>query len=472
MKNFKYLLTLLFLLAFSINAEALTIVYPKHADVTINSPTTFFVGNELTEKKLTINDEEVDLHKTGGFFHPVDLEYGVNTFIVSNGKDSVTYNITRENTENKNKNNFELVEYEKPEYFVTKVNNVPLRSTPINLGLNRLEHFQKGIPIKVVGEENEFYKVQLARDDYAWISKYYLEKATIQEPTTARIKKYIVTEDDFKRTYIYKLDKKVPYTLIPRASFKTNKELSSFDKQSTGYDLSIYNVKNFPENIYQEFIERTTRNFGYEAYINNENELIINIKKFPTIDKAMPLKNLVITIDPGHGGKESGAIGCLSNKEKDMNLQIAKKLKKQLMEAGAKVYMTRNDDSYVDLYDRVKYSKSKNTDIFISIHNNALADSAAKSERIGTSAYYYDIQSKELANSIHKELTTTLNLNDDKARRQSFAVIRNSSSIAVLIEVGYLIKPEDNEKIMNKEFQENVAKSIRQGMENYLINAQ
>ena len=158
----------------------------------------------------------------------------------------------------------------------------------------------------------------------------------------------------------------------------------------------------------------------------------------------------------------------LMMREKDINFAMALKLKEKLQKAGAIVIMTRVNDSAIGLTERVLSAQKNNVDIFLSIHNNALPDSAARSERIGASTYYYNIHSHELAEKIQERLVNELKMKDDKVRRESFAVIRNTQSIAVLIEVGYLIKPEDNIKLIDSKFQHKAAQAILHGLENYL----
>ena len=161
-----------------------------------------------------------------------------------------------------------------------------------------------------------------------------------------------------------------------------------------------------------------------------------------------------------------------TGKEKDTNLEIAYKLKHHLQKAGAIVIMSRIGDTPLGLTERVLASQENNVDIFLSIHNNALPDSAAWSNRSGAGTYYYNLHSHELAESIQERLVNELGMNNDKVRRESFAVIRNPQTIAVLIEVGYVIKPEDNAKLVNPKFQDKAAIAIMHGLENYLNDLQ
>ncbi len=430
---------------------AANIVYPKSDNVIINAPETFFIGNELTTKELTINDEPVEIHPTGGFWHVVNLNPGENIFKINNGKEIKTYKITRNSYISSSSKKDITTIFENPKFAVTKSDNAPLRSMPNENGLNRLQHYQKGIPLKVIGEYGSFYKVQLARDDYAWIAKDNVSITKMNFIQNAKILSYDYTETPDKRRFELNLSKRVPYIL----------------SESLGLDLTVFGIEDFPYNKYEFHINKLDKISGFNSYYTSDNRLIVEVSTPP---KA--LKGLKITIDPGHGGQESGAIGCLGDKEKDVNLAIALKLKNKLQDAGAKVFMTRENDSSVSLSDRVKLTNENNSQIFISIHNNALPDAAAHLKSTGSEVYYFYPQSRALAKSVLKSLTEETGLKSNGAKAQSFAVIRNTNCPAILIELGYIINPEDNSKILNNEFQQKAAEAIVHGVENYLNDIQ
>lgn len=454
MMKLKFILfTVLMLLA--TKTLAADIVYPKNENVTINSPVTFFIGSEDCTLPLTINSEPVEIHNSGGFYHTVKLNTGENIFKIDNGKETKTYIITRPEPKIDQEKAVSKTDYKAPVTYLTNSNNVPLRSTPYDGGINRLQNLEKNIPLNIIGEYDSFYKVQLARDDYAWIDNGYLTKAEIQSNNPAKIQTYTYDETPQKRIFTLKLNKKVPYILS-----ETN---------GKGLDLVVYNIDGFPENKFEFHINETGKKFGYKSYYKNNCELIIEVKSYPHIIADSPLKGLTVTVDAGHGGDEFGAIGCLGDKEKDINLAIAKRLQGYLTAAGANVIMTRENDIAVSLTDRVKISQKNNTDIFLSIHNNALPDSMAELRSSGTSVYYFYPQSKALAKSISSSLISELSMCDDKVRQESFAVIRNTESPSILIEIGYMINPEDNSKLISSEFQDKAALAILHGLEKYLI---
>ncbi len=444
MKTWFLILCLFFINA--IPVYSFQIVYPKSKNVTIDSNCTFFIGNETGQKQLKINGENVKLYKTGAFKYPVDLKPGENIFTIDNGIEKQTYKIIKpvKKTEAPDKSIAKY--YNSSKYIELAQDNVPLRSTPIDGGLNRLQHLQKGIVFEAIGEQNGFYKVKLARDDFAWIPKDSANMTSQTNNSQAKLISHFSYETLQEHIYIYKFDKKVPYILY----------------ECNGLDLTIYNISGYDFGKVEAHISNA-KLFGYNSSFNENNELIIKINKPIT-----NFKDLKITIDPGHGGNEYGAIGCLGEKEKDINLKIALLLRERLLQSGAKVFMTREDDSYVSLSDRVKFANEHNSQIFISIHANALPDSLAKNDIRGVEVYYFYPQAKPLASKILNAISLETKLDKNRIIPQSFAVIRNTQNVSILIETGYIIDPQDEEKLIDENIQKEIVNGIIRGLENYL----
>ena len=459
------LLTAIFQIILATNTDAFEIVYPKYQNVDINAQTTFFIGSESPDKELKINDEPVKIHTSGGFYHVVDLNTGENIFKITNGVENSTYIINSKKVQ-KPSPDIKTEYYQEPKIFKTKGRNVILRSTPFDEGLNRLQHYDDELLVKVIAEVNGFYKVQLARDDYAYIRKDQLKHCDCPETIPAKIINYEYQEDEKQIQFTLKLDKKVPYIVGETGIYEIIDK--SYEPFINKIDLTVFDIEGLTENKFEYELSNTKSILGYKSYYTPDNTLVLILKKLPQINSQKPLKGFTITVDPGHGGSEFGAIGCLGDKEKDINLDIALKLKQLLLKNGAKVILTRVDDSEVSLDKRVKISQDNNSDFFISIHNNALPDSAAKSYSSGTSVYFFYPQSCIFAKTMHKALLQTLKTKDDKVRGQSFAVIRNTQSLSILIEAAYMINPEDNAKLVTPEFREKIAQAILIGLENYI----
>src|SRR3989338_3751714 len=143
-----------------------------------------------------------------------------------------------------------------------------------------------------------------------------------------------------------------------------------FDAKSTAITTEIIGIK---EDV--DFITQKAEEFEFETQkiANPDGSAKYVVKKIPKVVKQ---KTPVIVIDAGHGGKDPGTIGnFVRTKEKNLTLSYAKELGKQLLNTGRyKVYLTRDDDFFIPLHQRVKKARKKNADLFISLHANASDD--------------------------------------------------------------------------------------------------
>lgn len=186
------------------------------------------------------------------------------------------------------------------------------------------------------------------------------------------------------------------------------------------------------------------------------------------------LKGKVITLDPGHGGSDPGAVGADGTKEKDVTLDIAKKLEALLKKEGAKVYMTRTTDKDVcgpyakdadELQARVNVAEQYNSDLFVSLHIN----SSVNKKIGGFSSYYYPKTQYDLkiAKAIQNKLTANFGVDDLGVREANFYVVKRCSMPATLLELCFISNPKE-EKLMNSNwFKNKTAKMIAEGIEDY-----
>lgn len=448
----KILVFSLLFFIFGGETKALEIVYPKKNPVEINADSTFFIGSAKRDEKLTINDIEVPVSGLGAFAQIVPLEVGKNEFKIISGKEVINFVIQRPKIHCASVQKTVLTEYPLVTFQIKK-ENAPLRITPVNCGINRMAHLNKGVILLVNGEKDDFYRVYLNSKLNAWIAKSDVEMAKPKKKAQkALIKCSKTKEDEVCGVYEFKLSKKVPFTV----------------KEENGLTLQIFNIEAQPDCTYCLNIP-AKKLIGYDAYYKND-KFILKIRKYPEVNAEKPLEGVKIAVDAGHGGKELGAIGCCGDKEKDINLAIAKELKNELQNRGAKVIMTRDRDVDVSLQDRVKIAKEKDAALLISIHANALPDGADPIKNRGTSVYYYHNQAKPLADSILNSITTQAGTKNDKAKQGSLALVRPTSSVSVLIEVAYIINPDDYALLLDKDFRSKCAKAIADGIENYLRN--
>jgi len=174
---------------------------------------------------------------------------------------------------------------------------------------------------------------------------------------------------------------------------------------------------------------------------------------------------IVVIIDPGHGGKDSGAIGIGGVQEKNIILPIGKRIAEILERNGIQVIMTRDSDYFVTLPGRVTMAQQANADVFVSVHANSAG--ANRPEVSGLETYYYD-SGLTLARVVHKKILQSLNVRDRNVRKARFYVLRKNSMPAILVETGYLTGRDDVAKLRTSAYQNQMADAIAQGILQYL----
>jgi len=186
------------------------------------------------------------------------------------------------------------------------------------------------------------------------------------------------------------------------------------------------------------------------------------------------IKGKIITIDPGHGGSDPGAVSKKGTYEKTITLSMAKKLKADLVAMGAKVYLTRstdidvagkNADDEAELQARVNIAEKNGSDLFISLHINASVNKKAS----GISTYYYPKTSydNKLAKCIHKQLTSNFRLTDMGIREANFYVTKRCYMPAVLMELGFITNAKEEKTISGNWFQNKSMGLIADGIKDY-----
>jgi N-acetylmuramoyl-L-alanine amidase len=186
----------------------------------------------------------------------------------------------------------------------------------------------------------------------------------------------------------------------------------------------------------------------------------------------------VIVIDAGHGGVDPGAVGVNKTLEKDINLEIAKRLKPLFDQAGCKVIMLREDDrdfgtsskllqrKREDLAYRIQKAAESYADIYLSIHANSFGDQRQQ----GPQVFYHpeSAEGKSLAQSIQTSLNKLSAKKREAKPNQTYFILKNTDMVSVTIEVGFLSNPGEERKLNEAEYQEKIAMAVFEGVGNYL----
>lgn len=206
-----------------------------------------------------------------------------------------------------------------------------------------------------------------------------------------------------------------------------------------------------------------------ESFSNNMIQLVMTTPKeaeikatpSPIFKKNSNIKTIII--DAGHGGSDVGATreGIY---EKDITLDISKRVEAILKKKGYDVQMTRKTDVYVGLKERVLFTEEKKGDLFVSIHVN----SSVSPEGNGIETHYYTPQSYDFAQIVHKQLANTINAKDRGLFKSKFYVINNDIAPSILVETGFISNPEERASLMTEDRKQKTAEAIAEGIIKYI----
>ena len=183
-------------------------------------------------------------------------------------------------------------------------------------------------------------------------------------------------------------------------------------------------------------------------------------------------EEIVIVVDPGHGGEDPGKVGINDVLEKDLNLQVAKKVIKLLKKEGIKIVTTREDDNVPeskskDLEERVKLINDTKPTLTLCIHQNSYPDQAIR----GAQVFYYtpSEQAKEAATIVQEELRTVDPTNTRQIKaNDTYYMLKNTEVPTIIVECGFLTNPEEAEKLTQEDYQDQLAKAICGGIIKWL----
>ena len=218
----------------------------------------------------------------------------------------------------------------------------------------------------------------------------------------------------------------------------------------------------------------TSKNDNKVATKQEQEELPLAIKSKKKFRTGDGIKGKIITLDPGHGGSDPGAIGASGLKEKQITLEIGMRLKELLEKEGAKVYMTRTTDKDVysanasdraELQARVNVAEKNNSDLFISLHIN----SSVNKNVGGFSSYYYPKTDYDLkiAQAIQNKFAKNFGVDNLGVRQANFYVVKRCSMPATLLEMCFISNPKEEKLMKGKWFQKKTARLIVEGVKDY-----
>jgi N-acetylmuramoyl-L-alanine amidase len=220
-----------------------------------------------------------------------------------------------------------------------------------------------------------------------------------------------------------------------------------------------------PTQVKYTFNLKKLQQWGYKLRYDNTT-LVLTLRHPPDLEnnKRLPLSGIKILLDPGHGGKESGATGPTGYLEKDVNLVISKLLRDELAKRGAKVVMTRDDDRDISLGERQEIINKEEPAIALSIHHNSLPDNGDAEKTKGFGTFWYHPQAHSMAIFLQNYAVKKLGKPYYGVFWNNLALTRPHIAPAVLLELGFMSNPDEFEEIVNPQAQQKMANTLADGI--------
>ena len=191
---------------------------------------------------------------------------------------------------------------------------------------------------------------------------------------------------------------------------------------------------------------------------------VVQVSKRSSPSRPQTVGGKTIVIDAGHGGKDHGTTGVNGTMEKMLTLQTALLLSEKLKQVGANVILTRADDRFLSLSERVNIAGRNKADAFISIHYDSTLNRTAS----GLTVYYYKEIDRSLADALVEPLSQLTGIQQRGVRVGNYHVLRENSRPSVLLELGYLSNPNEEAFVVSQTYQQSVTEAICNGLLRYL----
>jgi N-acetylmuramoyl-L-alanine amidase len=338
------------------------------------------------------------------------------------------------------------------------------------LGGAKMTFLDSNVLLKVVDSFQQDYKVKLSDLHSAYIEKDKVTKVAAIKSRQHLTDSWKVYGDSLYDYVTILLDEKLPYS----SRMEINPSRIIVDifgaTSNTNWITQLSSSKEIKNAWYEQPEDDVMRviiglkhqqHWGYRIFYT-ENKLTIRVKRQPTM---LNLSKLKIAIDAGHGGDNIGATGTKTGiKEKEYTLLMAKALEKSLKLKKAKVFMTREKDTTLSMFERIQMLNAESPDLLVSIHLN----SSSKDSTNGASTYYRYIGFRALSQSILKSLLQTGLAEFGNVGNFNFSLNGPTDYPICLVEVAFLSNKDDEKKIRDPKFRQLVAAKIVAGLEDFL----
>lgn len=339
-------------------------------------------------------------------------------------------------------------------YVYAKIGAVVRKGATINYKVAAT--LKENEPLLVVGSFNNWLNVETTSGIRGWVDQSLVSNESaikLIAPTSEVINgdQYLI----WKKPSNFKLT----YETLSSGRLKIKGSLSDIELPTASI-LGIKSVEKVASGAEQSVV--ITFSPGYHFTLRNYADKV-TVKVVPN-----GLQGKKIILDAGHGNQDPGAVGPNGTKEKDVNLETALKLKKELENAGATVLLTRSSDVFLELSERTALANASDYDAFISIHADSFSSTSRGSTTyINTTVNFNGIRSKAMASAVQKNLVASLGTYNRGVKEQSFYVNRMNELPSILVELAFISNPSEEALLKSAAGQQKAAVGIAKGLDEY-----
>ncbi|MCW8848409.1 MAG: N-acetylmuramoyl-L-alanine amidase, partial [Melioribacteraceae bacterium] len=346
------------------------------------------------------------------------------------------------------------------------------------LGGAKLAFLEAGIKIAIDGKVGNQFRVRLTKNQIAWIPEEQVEllpKGTFTPKSLTD--SWALYGGSKSEKVIIRLNEKLPYSTRQEVNptriivdvYGATANSNWITQHLTASEVKNLSYEQVEEDLFRIIIEPTHKQiWGYDIGYKGTT-LEIKIKKQPEI---LSFNKLKIVLDAGHGGRNKGSLGASGLLEKDVTFDIVNRLESALVAKGAKVFKTREDDSYPLNSERLDRVDSFDADLLISIHANSIGYSTDPKRVSGTSTYYKHICYRPLSVAIYRRMLELGLEPFGNVGNFNFTLNAPTNIPNVLVETAFMSNPNDEIKLMDGVFKEKMVNQIVQGVQDWLYECE
>jgi N-acetylmuramoyl-L-alanine amidase len=331
-----------------------------------------------------------------------------------------------------------------------------------------------GTRLTLTGERGGEYRVRLAHGVHAWVPAERVRLLPAgAPPALGRVGTVRLVPGPEAVDVRIEMDQRLPYRIDARARAL---EITVYGGVADtrwlmmgGLDPHVRDARwaRPADGVWTLTLDLAAPHWGHTAAWDAGGDLVVRVRRPPSLDRRHPLRGLLVAVDPGH--PPGGATGPTGLTEAEANLAVAQRLARRLERAGARVLLTRADGGALALPERARRAEAAGAHLFVSVHANAFPDGVDPFAHAGTSTFHFHPNGEALARALQAELVAELGLRDLGVGRASLAVLRRLTWMpAALTEAMFMMVPEQEAALRDPDVQERLAAAHVRALERFL----